>query len=191
MPLDPNPLETITEDHHLVEKARQNDMQAIAMIHDRYYPKIWGYVCYRVSDPQICEDITADVFMHLITHLKKKRAKIDHLAGWLMGTTHHLVMDHYREMYKKNHSDLDEHPHLPAQGSTHEDVELGIQHEQIKEILQELTSEQQMVITLRFVQDYSLEDTAQLMGRSSGAVKLLQFRAVRALRRQIQKRGWL
>ncbi len=178
-----------TEDHQLLEKARQNDMQAIAMIHDRYYPKIWGFICYRISNQQVCEDIASDVFLRLIAQLKKRKGRIDHLGGWLMGTTHHLVMDHYRDLYKNSHSDLEGHSNLHSNESTHATVEDSIQFELLRDLLIELTDEQQLVLNLRFSRQFSLEETALVMKRSVGAVKLLQYRAVKSLQKLAKKRG--
>ena len=178
------------EDHQLLERARQNDMQAIGIIHDIFYPKVWNYVCYRISDTQICEDITAEVFLRFITHLQKDNKGIDHLSGWLMGTAHHIVMDHYREIYRKPTSDLESHIDLRTVESTQEEVEQLIKMEDLQAILCELTNEQQFVINLRFSQGYSLEETAREMKKSTGSIKLLQHRAMQTIRKHFNKRGW-
>jgi len=179
------------EDHQLLEKARRNDMQAIAMIHDRYYPKIWGYVCYRISNKQICEDISADVFMRFLGQLKNTKNDINHLGGWLLGTANHLVMDYYRDAYKKPLSDLENHTEMKVKGSTQEHVEHSIRVEELKSQLRNLTPEQQHVLSLRFSQEFSLEETARVMQKSVGSVKLLQHRAVESLRKQFEKKGWV
>ncbi|PKN82846.1 MAG: hypothetical protein CVU46_17765 [Chloroflexi bacterium HGW-Chloroflexi-8] len=178
------------EDHQLLEKARRNDMQAIAMIHDRYYPKVWGYVCYRIANRQICEDITAEVFMRFISNIKNSKKEIEYLGAWLMGTTHHLVMDFYRDAYTKPLINLDDQTELKTKGNTHEEVEQSLKMEDLQIVLNDLTSDQQHVLTLRFSQEYSLDETARMMKKSIGSIKLLQHRAILSIRKHFEKRGW-
>lgn len=177
------------EDLQLLEKARQNDMQALAQIHDRYYQPVWRYVNYRTRDVQVSEDIASEVFLRFIGHFKKPAAKIGNLRAWLMGTANHLVMDHWRFVYKKPQENLDDHVEKIIFENADFNDDQSYQIEEVIALMKELTGDQQHVLTLRFAQGLTLEETAQSMERSIGSVKLLQHRAVKALRVQINKRG--
>jgi RNA polymerase sigma-70 factor (ECF subfamily) len=178
------------EDLQLLQKAKLNDMQALAQIHDRFYQPIWRYVNYRINDSQVCEDIVSEVFLRFISYFKKPSSKIENLKGWLLGTANHLVMDHWRVVYKKPQENLDDHIEKLIQIDQEKNTDQSHQLQDIREIIGELTVDQQHVLTLRFSQDMSLEETAEIMNKSLGSVKLLQHRAVKSLRVHMKKRGW-
>ena len=178
------------EDLQLLKKAKQNDMQALAQIHDRFYQPLWRYVNYRIGDSQVCEDIVSEVFVRFIGYFKKPSSKIENLKGWLLGTANHLVMDHWRVMYKKPQENLDDHIEKIVYFDQEKNSDQSHQLQDIREIIGELTDDQQHVLSLRFSQNMSLEETAALMNKSMGSVKLLQHRAVKSLRSHLKKRGW-
>lgn len=178
------------EDLQLLEKARQHDMQALAQIHDRFYQPVWRYVNYRINDIQVSEDIVSEVFLRFIGYHKKPSSKIKNLKGWLLGTANHLVMDHWRLVYKKPLENIDDHVEkiIGIDQDIHNDH--SHQMQDIRDIMAELTSDQQHVLALRFSQNLSLEETASVMNKSLGSIKLLQHRAINTLREKLMKRGW-
>ena len=107
-----------------------------------------------------------------------------------MGTANHLVMDHWRVLYKKPQENLDDHIEKIVYFDQEKNSDQSHQLEDIREIIGELTVDQQHVLSLRFSQNMSLEETAVLMNKSLGSVKLLQHRAVKSLRSHLKKRGW-
>lgn len=160
------------------------DPLAIAELHDRYYPEVYRYARYRLGDDDIAQDIASDVFVRLLEAAHAGRGPNQSLRGWLLGTASHLVMDHFRRLYSGRETPLGDD--LPENGAdlSHaiEDVD---RHRAVRKALSRLTGEQQHVLALRFLGAYSLEETADLMGRNSNAVKALQFRALAALRRHL------
>lgn len=174
----------------LLERAHQFDSQALAVLHDELYPQVYRYVAYRVGDPQVCEDISSETFVRFLTVLQKKGQTVQSARGWLLGTANHLVMDFYRKKYRRRDENLDYHTHLPDQHNPEHEVENSFTHQEVRDALLKLTPDQQHVITLRFSQDLSLEETAQVMKKSVNAVKVLQYRALAALRRQLDGSNW-
>lgn len=164
--------------------ARQLDPAALGQIHDRHYAEVFRYVAYRVGEPHVREDITSEVFLRLLGALQRGRGPRENLRGWLLGTASHLVSDHYRERFSRGTVELDEqqpdHGESPAAAAERAHEEL-----RVRRAMHKLTQDQQHVLALRFSEERSLEDTAQMMGRSIGAVKVLQFRALAALRRAL------
>ena len=170
----------------LLERAQQLDRQALAEIHDLYYPAVYRYVRYRLDDEQIVEDISAEVFLQLIDHLHKKKGEIHNLRGWLLGTAANMVNDHLRNRYRKPVENLEDYEALTAADDPHAVVEHLDAHQQVRKAILQLTREQQHVLALRFSQGLSVEETAQLMNKTVGAIKLLQFRALSALRKMLR-----
>lgn len=172
----------------LLERAHQFDPHALAALHDELYPQVYRYVAYRVGDPQVCEDISSEAFVRFLTVLKKKAQTVQSARGWLLGTANHLVMDFYRSKYRRHDENLEHHDHLPDHHNPENEVEASFTNQEVRDAMLKLTPDQQHVITLRFSQELSLDETARVMKKSVNAVKVLQYRALAALRRQLEGR---
>lgn len=173
----------------LLSRVRQLDTQALAFLHDQYYPVVYRYVAYRLEDVQACEDIASEVFLRLVEALHRDRANIQDLRGWLLGTASHLVTDALRRKYRRPTETLEAHENrLQAGDSPERHAEQVMDTQQVRAAMTHLTPDQQHVIALRFSQELSLDETAQIMGKSVGAVKVLQFRALDSLRRLLEER---
>lgn len=167
-------------------RARQLDTTTLTQIHDRYYPEIYRYVRFRLEDEQVCEDIAAEVFLRLLDALHRRRGPQENLRGWLYGTASNLVNDHLRQRYSHKNEHLDDHTGL-SDGTHPENVyDQSWQHELVRDAVQDLTPEQQHVLALRFAENRSLEEAANILGKTVTAVKALQFRAIGALRRALE-----
>jgi len=167
-------------------RARRLDTSALSKIHDQYYPEVYRYVRFRVEDEQVCEDITAEVFLRLLDALHKQRGPLQNLRGWLLGTASNVINDHLRKRYARKEESLkDEHP-MPDKQHPEHYFEETWQLAQVRAAIRKLTPEQQHVLALRFADECSLDETARIMGKSVTAIKALQFRAVASLRRFLE-----
>jgi RNA polymerase sigma-70 factor (ECF subfamily) len=167
------------------ENLRELDPQVLSSIHQQFHPEIFRYARYRIGDRMIAEDLASDAFIHLIDALKKGKGPIRNVRGWLFGTVNNLVNDHFRKLYQ-----LDNRSHRELGASIIDpvsqiDADLDA-HNQLSAALTTLTEEQQMVISLRFGAEMSLDETASVMGKKPNAIKALQFRAIVALRKQME-----
>jgi len=169
----------------LLERAQKLDEQSLAQLHDRYYPLVYRYVRYRLDDEQIVEDISSEVFLRLLDHLHKRKSEIRDLRGWLLGTAGNIVSDHLRQKYRRRNESLHHHEELPGTDDPQRAAENREARRSIRLAMQSLTREQQHVLALRFSQELSIEETARIMNKTAGAVKVLQFRALASLRRLI------
>jgi RNA polymerase sigma-70 factor (ECF subfamily) len=166
------------------------DPQAITVIHNRYYPEVYRFARFRVSDEVMAEDIAGDVFMHLLEAVHNGRGPETNLRGWLIRTTANLVNDHFRKIYNRPKEEpadiLDNNSDLYL--TQNDPVILADQAERLRQLqiaIDELTDAQKLVITLRFGNRLSIEETAELMGRETNTIKALQYRAMQALRRKL------
>lgn len=168
-----------------LDRARQLDAGALAQIHDRYYPEVYRYVRYRLESEAVCEDITSEVFLRLLDALHRRRGPSYNLRGWLLGCASNLVNDHLRHHYKRPVDALnDGHERdLVDPSSPEASWEDRWQQQRVHQALRQLTSEQQHVLALRFGDERSLEETAQITGKTVTAIKALQFRALASLKR--------
>lgn len=175
------------EDH--LTRAKKQDMQSLAALHDQLYPLVYRYVSYRLEDEQAREDIVSETFVRLLDVLHRPGQNVQDVRAWLIGTAAHLVSDHYRRQYRRPESGLDQHEDLPDRHTPEHAAEQNQARSEVHRALKKLTGDQQHVLALRFSQEFSLEETARLMKKSVNAVKVLQFRALAALRRAMDERG--
>jgi RNA polymerase sigma-70 factor (ECF subfamily) len=164
------------------------DSDALAAIHDTYYPLIFRYIAFRIGDRDAAQDLTGDVFTRLLSALHDRSAPQRTLRGWLFGVAAHVVADYHRKSYRAPLVALDEE--LLSEGaSPDEEFDAMLQNENLRQAVAELTDEQQNVIALRFGQAMPIQDVARMMGKSEGAVKQLQARALAMLARKLSLRS--
>jgi RNA polymerase sigma-70 factor (ECF subfamily) len=175
-----------TSDAELLEQAGQYDNQALAEIYDRYAGSIYGYLYRYLGDAAQAEDLTSEVFLRLLRALNTRRAPRERLQGWLYRVAHNLAMDWFRQQARTLSVTLNEEmssgDDLPAAT-----LEKRLAQEQLRAGIRKLTADQQQVILLRFGEGFKVAEVARLMGKSVGAVKILQHRAVKRLRRVMEE----
>ena len=177
------PSDTSASDNALLlQQARAGDARALAEIHDRYYPKLYRYALYRLGDDAAAQDVAGEVFVRLLDTLRAGRPPQSTLSGWLFGVAAHLVADHFRRAPRESLQILE---WFTSGASAAQEAEERLQHQQLRAAMRQLTPEQQQVLALRFGDGFSLEQTAEIVGKSVNAVKALQFRATAALRRTL------
>jgi RNA polymerase sigma-70 factor (ECF subfamily) len=172
----------------LLARARELDNQALAQIHDLYYPAIYRYVNYRLDDPQLVEDIAAEVFVRLLDSFHRRPGDVRDVRAWLFGTASHLVFDTLRHKYRRPVEHLEDHEAISSSDTPERTAELNERQRAVRYAIQHLTADQQQVLSLRFSLELSLEETANIMDKSVGAIKTLQFRALAALRRRLESK---
>jgi RNA polymerase sigma-70 factor (ECF subfamily) len=167
-----------------LESLNRLEPQIVGAIYDRYFPEVYRFVRYRLSDEPAAEDIASDVFVRLLEAVGAGRGPQTNLKAWLLATASHIVTDHLRRGYRRPESELPETMPDGAPDPSH-DYEKLERERRLKSAMSCLTDEQQYVVTLRFNQGYSLEETACLMEKNVNSVKQLQFRALAALNRAL------
>ncbi|MBM4456689.1 MAG: sigma-70 family RNA polymerase sigma factor [Chloroflexi bacterium] len=171
----------------LLERASRADPTALTILYDQYVDKIYSYVYHRVGQAQLAEDLTGQVFMRMLEAIRSGRGWRTSFSGWLYRIAHNLVIDHYRRRQRATFVELDEAPPLPtSEADPFQAVQARLDNERLRSALTKLTEEQAQVITLRFLEDLSIAEAAEIMNKTEGAIKALQYRAVLALRRFMQ-----
>jgi RNA polymerase sigma-70 factor, ECF subfamily len=172
----------------LLARAHQLDEEALAELHETFYPVVYRYVRFRLEDEQLVEDITAEVFLRLLAALHQQRKTVRDIRGWLLGTASNMVYDHLRQKYRHPTEELEQHEDLPDDMHPEAIVERDMDNQLIHEYVKELTDDQQQVLSLRFSQGMSIGETARIVHKSVNAVKVLQYRALSTLRRLLEGR---
>ena len=167
----------LPDEADLVRKAKSGDARAFGRLYDSTLDRIYRYVFFRVTDAELAEDLTSQVFLKAWENLRRYKPGGPFVA-WLYTIARNTVIDHYRT--RKQSVPLDqtvikEDPALDEKVDLKHDI--GI----LQEAMQELTEEQREVLTLRFLADMETGEIAERMQKSEGAIRALQMRALQAL----------
>ena len=170
----------------LIERAKRYDRKAISELYKRHVQGIYRYVYYRVGDVNVAEDLTADVFLKALEGLEGFTYRGIPFSAWLYRIAQARVVDHFRRQAKRELLPLDER--LVATGeSLQATIEASLYHEELQSAIAQLTTDQQQVIILKFVEGLSNAEVARILGKSEGAVKSLQHRALNSLQRIMRR----
>ncbi|GFJ80368.1 RNA polymerase sigma factor [Phytohabitans houttuyneae] len=184
----PDPTDAAAEVWALVERAQAGESEAFGLIYDRYVDTVFRFVYFRVGNRQLAEDLTSDTFLRALKRIGSFTWQGRDLGAWLVTIARNLVADHFKsgryrlEVTTGDVLDADREDRGP-EGSPEAAVVDHITNVALLTAVKQLNPEQQECIVLRFLQGFSVAETAQAMGKNEGAIKALQYRAVRALAR--------
>ncbi len=170
------------DEESLVQRAKQRDQKAFAQLYEEHFDKIYRYVALRIGDRTEAEDMTQQVFLNALKSISSFKWKGVPFAAWLFRIAHNQVVDYLRKKSKQTAVPLDE-----SLVSSDSNPQLMAEHnldvEQLLLATRRLTEAQRQVISLRFAGELSINQVANIMGKSQGAVKALQHSAIVALRK--------
>lgn len=173
----------------LVERAQGGDAEAFGALYDRYIDTIFGYVMRRVDSRETAEDLVGDVFLRAWERLDSFSWQGVDPVAWLVTIARNRVYDHYRASPTRYERPTDVAPDSVEVGPPEHPEQVAADREMTRTLgkaLGRLKASHREVIELRFVHHFSVAETAGAMERSVGAVKALQYRALRALAREIE-----
>jgi RNA polymerase sigma-70 factor (ECF subfamily) len=164
----------------LVRRAKQRDAEAVAELYRLHAPRIYRYCLLHVADASAAEDITEEVFVNMVEALPRYVYRGVPFSAWLYRLAHDRVIDFYRRDGRRPTEDLTDELVDGAPAPEEAVAHLG-EIGRLRQAMAQLSDDHQMVLQLRFVEGFDLEQTARHMHKSIGAIKLLQHRAVRRL----------
>lgn len=163
----------------LVQRAKEGDKTAFVALYERYQPPVFTYVYYRVDDQSLAEDLTAEVFVRMVAKIHTYRATSPLLA-WLYTIARNLIVDYHRQASRV--TPLNEKIAM-SQPDPSEETHRRLREAELRTALKRLTEEQRQVVVLKFIERRSNLQIATLLGKTEGAIKSLQHRALETLRR--------
>ena len=166
----------------LVEKAIRGDFAAFGELYGVYLDRIYRYVFYQVKDKMTAEDVTEEVFLKAWKAIKSCRGKERTFSSWLYRIAHNNVIDIFRSQRKKWTVDMETVAEL-NQPSV--EIEKELDHQEILNSLTDLPPNQRQVIILKFIEGLDNFEIERIIGKSQGAIRVLQTRALAKLREKL------
>jgi RNA polymerase sigma-70 factor, ECF subfamily len=159
-------------------EAAQRDPSRFADLYERNFYHLYAFIVRRVGDRHQAEDLTADVFREALAGIRKFEWRGVPFAAWLVGIASRVVADYWKRSGRETGN-----PATEPEAVISDEIE---QSTMLFQLVDRLPEAQFRVIQMRFVEQKSIREIAQELGRSEGAVKQLQLRAIESLRAQME-----
>jgi RNA polymerase sigma-70 factor, ECF subfamily len=171
-----------TETWHLVTLAQAGDGEAFGQLYDKYVDTVFRFIYYRVNDRSLAEDFTSETFLRALRRISSISYQGRDIGAWFITIARNIVLDHVKSARHRleitTADTLEGEQHEPSPEAAVLDA---LTSERLMTAVRALGAEQQECILLRFIQGFSVSETAEVMGKNDGAIKALQHRAVRKL----------
>jgi len=169
---------TKSSDERLRIEAAQLDPSRFGELYEEHFYRVYAYIARRVGNRHLAEDLTAEVFREALAGIKKFEWRGIPFAAWLLRIASRTIADHFQSSSRETGN--------PAEETEQPDPNEIERRAMLFQLVQRLPEAQFRVIHLRFVEQKSIREIAQELGRSEGAVKQLQLRAIENLRAQME-----
>ncbi len=169
----------------LVGFAQQGDREALEALYLLHFDRIYSYLHLSVGNRHDAEDLTTQTFLKMLEAIGRFRWQSAPFSAWLFRIAHNLAMDHFRASRRWQPEEEVPEPEGATESSAEEAALEAIGRRSMLELIENLSHEQKQVLTLKFVFNFSNGEAAKILGKTDGAVKSLQHRALVSLQKQI------
>ena len=179
------------KEQKLLQGAQRGDKKAIADLYDTHYRAVYNYIFYRVSDLQVAEDLSAEVFIRMINKLPGYVDRGRPFLAWLYTIARNMVIDHYRIEDKKGETPIKEEVLEDQNLNPDQQVQARQTEDCFRKALNLLPETQRQLLVYRFINGFSTPKIIQLLNKSDRAVRSLQHRALRSLEKVLVEENCL
>jgi RNA polymerase sigma-70 factor (ECF subfamily) len=168
-------------DDRLRVEAAKEDPSRFAELYELNFARVYAYIARRVGDRDVAQDLTSDVFHKALARIQSFEWRGVPFAGWLLRIAANMILDRSKRSGREVSGQDD-----PPDPGTQPNLEEIDQHARLFRLVEQLPPDQRRVIGMRFAEEKSIREIAHELGRSEGAVKQLQFRALQNLRDRME-----
>jgi len=179
------PRESAAHVRTLVAKAQQGDREALEELYLLHFDRIYSYLHMSVGNRHDAEDLTTQTFLKMLEAIARFRWQSAPFSAWLFRIAHNLAMDHFRANRRWQPEEEVPEPPDSEEASAEEEAMHSIGRQSMLELIENLSADQQQVLTLKFVFNFPNAEVATILGKTEGAIKSLQHRALVSLQKQI------
>jgi RNA polymerase sigma-70 factor (ECF subfamily) len=173
----------------LIRAAQRGNEQAFGELYNAYVHHVYRYVMYRVNNTETAQDLTADVFLRAVEGLARYVDRQVPFLAWLYRIAHARVVDHYRRTQRVGTEENIDSVEVKVDEDLDTDLMLNYRQQKLREALNKLPGEQRQVLLMRFIEGYDIQQTADALGKTIGAVKMIQRRALQAMNMELTRQG--
>lgn len=177
------------EELELVQKARNGESESFGVLYDKYMPQIYRFILIQVRSREDAEDITHQVFMSAWQKIETYELRGFPFSSWLYRIAKNSVVDHFRG--KRLHVEIDsleeEFFAHNVYGELREAVDQTLEMKHVEGALQKLDPEHREVIILKFINELSNKEIADILEKREGTIRVIQHRALKQLQKYVEE----
>jgi RNA polymerase sigma-70 factor, ECF subfamily len=171
----------------LVERAQRGDRRALEDLYVLHFDRIYGYLHMSVGSRHDAEDLTTQTFVRMLEAIGRFRWRSAPFSAWLLRIAHNLAIDHFRANRRWQPEERIPESEQDEESSAEEQALASLGETRVLTLIERLSPEQRQVLTLKFVYRFSNGEAATILGKTEGAVKALQHRALASLERHVTR----
>jgi RNA polymerase sigma-70 factor (ECF subfamily) len=179
--------DSTTAVRRLVERAQAGDRAALEELYLLHFDRVYSYLHMSVGNRHDAEDLTNQTFVKMLESIGRFEWRKVPISAWLFRIAHNLAMDHFRASRRWQPEEEVPEPEDSAEHSAEDEAMQAIGRRSMLEMIEDLSPDQQQVLTLKFVFNFGNAEVATILGKSEGAIKSLQHRALATLQRRMTK----
>jgi len=173
-------------DERVLVQAAQSDPAKFDALYELHFERVYYFIVRRVRERATAEDLTSEVFHKALANLASYEWRGVPFAAWLFRIAANAIADQFRRASRERPSSEDAHTGGEPADPGSPDLEAIDYHSRLFRLVDELPAVQQRVIRERFVEQRTIKEIAARLKKTEGAIKQLQFRALRTLRGQME-----
>jgi RNA polymerase sigma-70 factor, ECF subfamily len=171
----------------LVERAQRGDRLALEELYLLHFDRIYSYLHMSVGTRHDAEDLTTQTFLKMLEAIGRFQWRSVPFSAWLFRIAHNLAMDHFRANRRWQPEEEVPEGAQGEESSAEEQALVSLGQTSMLTLIERLSPEQRQVLTLKFVFRFSNGETASILGKTEGAVKSLQHRALASLQKHVTR----
>ncbi len=176
----------------LVKSSQSGDSAAFGQIYDLFIDQIFRYISFRVSEDDN-EDLTELAFLKAWENIKDYKPGVSPFSSWLFRIAHNIIVDYYRvtKNNKEQNTVLNDNIAETRRDFAAENkIHRRIEREAVREALNALPEDYKSILVLRYINDLDYDEIEQILQRGYAALRILQYRALKALKKELSRLGY-
>jgi RNA polymerase sigma-70 factor, ECF subfamily len=176
------------KEKYLVFRVKNHkDPEAYGELYDHYVERIYRFILFKVSSVEDAEDISAEVFLKSWQYIRNTDKKIGNLNALLYKMARNAVIDYYRNKRRNElpMSDQSQYENIMEQRNLEEEIDVKIGVNNIEKYLDQLKDEYREVVILRYIEQYSVNEIAEILNKSTSNIRVILHRAIKRLKELI------
>lgn len=173
----------------LIKRAQKGEAEAFGKLYDRHLTPIYRFIFLRVKGKPDAEDITQQVFLNAWKNIRKYRIRQGvPFSSWLYKIAKNAVIDYYRT--ERTHLDIElvsENILATSAAENEQKFDDALKVKLIKDALNKLAEDEQNVLIMKFIEEMSNKEMAEILEKSDGAIRVIQHRALKKLKKYLNE----
>jgi len=173
-------------EENLIKRAKKGDKECFGRLYDHYLNRIYRFIVLKVDSKAVAEDLVHEVFLSAFENINSYASRGFPFSSWLYQIARNKVIDYYRTRKNNLSFEMVSEEHFKIEDVIEKDLNHVLELTQVREAMRSLGEIEQEVLIMRFIEDMPHKEISRALGKSEGAIRLIQHRAINNLKQILQ-----